>query len=768
MPPRVVFDDTAAWEYCTARRTARPVRAWVVMPLPLCYDQGLFHPRRTASGDRLFVTDGLCPMPLDPYSPCPAGTGKKLKFCCSDLVGELEKIQRMLEGDQRLACLEHIEKLQAKYPGRACLMTSQALLMLGMGRKDEAKVVVDAVLAQAAMNPVALAESALITLGDGELQKAIEKLQLAISTSPNPMPATVVDVIASMAQALMHMDEVPSALGHLLLMASLVPQDEQILSLIVRLNASPQVPLLFKEEPDLLPAPAGVPWAKSFDEAVEPARRGSWRVAADKLTALATTAATSPELWHNLAVLRGWLADDRGAVEALRKLAALDIDLDQRVEAEALAQLVDPDTTSEVIDLISITYPITNMEELTPKLADRRFAAVPVNTSAWTERNEAPPHSSFVMLDRAAPRSGVGLTREAVPTVLGHVLVFGRQTDREARLEMSLARPNLAAAQAALQELCGGQLGPAGSEEKRNEVSSSQWALSWNWRLPEDTPVDEVHKLLVSERRQAILERWTRTPLGALGGKTPEQAAQDAAQQVRVLGAILVLELSFQEASIGDIFAELRSQLKLPQPGPIDPTGKNVDRIPLARLHRVEWEKASDEDLLAANRRAMFAAAHLAVRKTAQALLTRSSLADKVNKSQVLGLLARLEDDTSQAIALLDQARTAAEAANQSTAMWDLEELSLRLERGEPDEFSRLMAHIQTHHAREPGVAQALMQILVEAGLVSPDGRPTRPPQDSSPLVVPGAGAAEAGKIWTPDSEAAPGKKSALWVPGAE
>ena len=32
-------------------------------------------------------------------------------------------------------------------------------------------------------------------------------------------------------------------------------------------------------------------------------------------------------------------------------------------------------------------------------------------------------------------------------------------------------------------------------------------------------------------------------------------------------------------------------------------------------------------------------------------------------------------------------------------------------------------------------------------------------------LVVPGAGS-EPGKIWTPESEAAPGKKSALWVPG--
>ncbi len=600
------------------------------------------------------------------------------------------------------------------------------LLLLGQGRKDDAKRVIDAVLAQAAANPVALAESALVTLGDGELRKAIETLQLAISACPTPMPATVVDVIATVAETLVAMDEIPAALGHLLLLASLLPQDERTLALIMRLNGTPQVPLLFKEEPDFLPAPAGASWKSKFDEALEPAHRGAWRVAADKLTALAATAGDAPALWHNLAVLCCWLADDQGAVEALRKLAALNVPADDRVEAEALAQLLDAATTGETVDLVSLTYPIKDAETLNARLTNRHFMSVPVNTSAWTERNEAPPHGSYALLDREAPRMGVGIARDAVPNVLAHVLVFGRQTDREVRLEMSLARPNLAAARDALAQLCGEQLGPAGDEEKRGEIPSAQWALSWNWRLPEDTPVDEVHKLLMAQRRHAILDRWTQTPLAVLGGLTPAVAAQDPRQQVRLLGAILVLELSFQEASIGDVFAALRSKLGLPQPGPVDPTQHPVEKVPLARLHRVEWEKASDDALLMGNRRAGFTAARLALRHTVLAILGRESLKDKVDRAQLFGLLARLDDDTSQAIAYLDQARTAAEEAKTSTAMWDLEELTLRLERGEPHEFTRLLEHIQTHHSREPGVAQALMQILVEAGLMTPDGRPVR------------------------------------------
>ena len=62
---------------------------------------------------------------MDPYSPCPGGTGKKIKFCCSDLVHEPDKLQRMVDGDQRVAALEYVTKLDEKQPGRACLLSTR-------------------------------------------------------------------------------------------------------------------------------------------------------------------------------------------------------------------------------------------------------------------------------------------------------------------------------------------------------------------------------------------------------------------------------------------------------------------------------------------------------------------------------------------------------------------------------------------------------------------------------------------------------------------
>ena len=83
-------------------------------------------------------------------------------------------------------------------------------------------------------------------------------------------------------------------------------------------------------------------------------------------------------------------------------------------------------------------------------------------------------------------------------------------------------------------------------------------------------------------------------------------------------------------------------------------------------------------------------------------------------------------------------------------------------------EADRLLHHIRDEHIREPGVAQALFQILSEAGIIGPDGRPTaaRRTAKLAGIVVPGAGGAEPGKIWTPGSDQPSGKKSALWTPG--
>jgi hypothetical protein len=94
-------------------------------------------------------------------------------------------------------------------------------------------------------------------------------------------------------------------------------------------------------------------------------------------------------------------------------------------------------------------------------------------------------------------------------------------------------------------------------------------------------------------------------------------------------------------------------------------------------------------------------------------------------------VMVRVSEDSDQALGYIDQARKLSDQHKQSTAPWDLEELALRIARQEAVEVTKLVQHISTSHIREPGIGDALFKMLVNAGLVSPDGRMMMP---SAPL----------------------------------
>jgi hypothetical protein len=110
-------------------------------------------------------------MPLDPYSPCPGGTGKKLKFCCAELVGDLEQIDRLTEGQQYAAALDLAERLARQHPGRACLLASRTRLQLATKKFTEAAAGSREFVEAFPDNPVALGQAAVMEGIGGRVQE---------------------------------------------------------------------------------------------------------------------------------------------------------------------------------------------------------------------------------------------------------------------------------------------------------------------------------------------------------------------------------------------------------------------------------------------------------------------------------------------------------------------------------------------------------------------------------------------------------------------
>lgn len=52
-------------------------------------------------------------MATDPYAQCPCGSGKKVKYCCAKLQGEIDRVVSLFENKQEQQAMAALEKLSA-------------------------------------------------------------------------------------------------------------------------------------------------------------------------------------------------------------------------------------------------------------------------------------------------------------------------------------------------------------------------------------------------------------------------------------------------------------------------------------------------------------------------------------------------------------------------------------------------------------------------------------------------------------------------------
>jgi len=523
---------------------------------------------------------------------------------------------------------------------------------------------------------------------------------------------------------------------------------------------------LFKHDQPIVPCPDDVSWKTRFDEAIAPLQRGDWTAVERALTPLAEEVDGWPQIWQNLATLRGWRADSPGCVEALRKFAQCDIPLDDAVEAEATAMLLDENPLHDMRDVFAITWGIENIDQLDVTLGqDQSTVKVSFDPAMATEEGSPPPRTSYWLLDRPMPENAEGLSADTIPCLLGQAMLYGRQTDREARLELlGVYEDNLETAKAVVAKIAGGAIGAEIEQNVMTRVSASMTLMTPMCRGPEDTTQEQATEVTEDVLRNAVLNRWPETPLGIFGGKTPRQVAGNDDCRVKLLAAVLVLEsLAPQLETILD-FNELRAGLGLPELGPVDLSKTPLGELPPIRLSRLAAGDLSDEDLIMAYNIATAFSATIALRHFAEEIVQRPSFAGKDELVEAYEILIAMEENPQRALDLLGEGRQAAESAGQSSAMWDLREVPLRVVRGETQQAIAMIQHVQAEHLREPGVADALKNLLVQMGVIHPDGTPAADLPDQQ---HPGQAAeppAQESKLWTPDSEQ-PGGEKKLWTP---
>jgi tetratricopeptide (TPR) repeat protein len=706
-------------------------------------------------------------MSIDAYTLCPGGTGKKIKFCCPELLDDLKQLQRMGQGEQFAAALKHIERLERTHPHRACLLAIKGQILQTLERWDEAGRSAATFLEHYPDNPIALAQSAGLQTSDGPAAMAM--LQRAIAATEKHLYDDVYDAMGTVALLLANEGHVRAAWALWQIQVLADKDNQESREMLARLANSRDISLLVKDNRLPMECPPEAPWKSRFDEAMEPVRLIRWSEAVRRFATLAEQMPEAPLVWGNLAVLRSWLAETSGCIEALRKYATLDVPLEDAVEAEALALTMSEEPLGDRRDILKLTYTIKDADHLVAV-----FSTMPQATQVPTERwpageDETPPKAVFLLMDRPMPETAEDMTIEAIPRALGRVGIFGRRTDRDAQLEVeAVASDSLEPIQSLLSDSVGDELYPDPTQEVLAQVSATQQLLQPRWQFPRDVTHEQVDALTAQRMQHAFLEEWPRLPLGLLEDKTPEEAAEDETFRVKLLAAILMFEESDGHSADRFDFNALRRKLGLPTLEPIDPEQVTLKDLPLVRLSRVIAEKLSDEALLACFDRAAAFGAVRALRNFARAVIERPDVGTNEQRMGALAALVRIEDDSDRALDYLARGRKLAESEGKSSAQWDIMELSLRVKRGEGEQVGMMFQHLHSEHIEEPGVAEALRQILVQAGAIHPDGTPT---SASAVTEEPDAAAEpEREKLWTPDGQEpeSVGEKPKIWTPGMD
>lgn len=725
---------------------------------------------------------------VDPYSPCPCGSGQKFKWCCQKVEPFAEKAERLYEGNQIDAALAALDEGLRKVPDNPWLLTRKALIHARRGETAETKPLLERVIAT---QPGHIGAHGLLVRAvletDGP-EAGVAQLQRALSATTSKNRVGLTPLIQVVGMFLGETGQIPAALKHLELAQTLLPGDDTMMASSLRvLEANPASSPWLRNPYPLAPAPDDLDADQRarFDQAMGWAEEGLWASAASAFDTLAADGVAQAE--RNLGLCRLWLADDQGAVEALRRTIDQLGPTEDAVDLEALCQIISPPTEDDLVDQIRLIWPLKRRDELLAALQ----ASDRVQFEGRGPLEPDDPNSFevdlFTILDRPRPVKGTALTVESIPRIIGHARVGLEtvffDTDDGPRLDDLIGQ---------FRDLAGSAIPPAHPKTKVvDRISRSALALATEWVLPDWINPAELNQIQRAERHRVIKQVWLETPMPYLGGRTPRQAARAGDAQVALRAAVCQLEFGYIFFREGIDFAAIRAELNLGDEPAIGPETVEIDQVHLGRLHRIPADRLDDDRLLNLWDRARRYILPMAMENAATTIANRPSLLDRegVNRVTVFSDLANLalsRHETAEAFDWLARGRRGEPGPlhSQNAARWDMAEVRLRSRSEAPSLWVPHLAVVLERYRDDQAASMTILSNLVDMGLIKMEPHPDKPEEiilDSrslqavlsrfGPKITTAAGelgiSATRGGIWTPGASTPGGGSSGgIWTPG--
>ena len=717
--------------------------------------------------------EGTFDMSVDIYGPCPCGSGKKFKFCCSVIADDMDRIARLMDGNQPRVALQQLEILDRKHPRNAWIGTTRSMLLLDLDEAPAARDVLKQLLETYPDNELAIvlyAVAMVRTEGHDGAKKAIHR---AFQKSAKKVPSMVSDLATSLAAAHAQRTHLMAAREHLALALRLAPEErrQELFVQLLEIDGADEIPYPMRGS-HLLPVLTG---SDEFQKEVRKAQKyaavGCWSTAADVFSSLANAEPERAELWHAVGLCRIWDGDEKSGAEALHRAARQYQDLGIAVECETLAQLFDEKTTQDVIEECVYAAHIDGVSRLLSTLDGKpRIQRLKVPSVG---ENEVQPVAAYVILDREFAESEMTeLTLETIPRVLGKIVVHDADPRRNPRAFLMLAglrSPKLDDAKSVLTAASGDLIEwmvEGNQPQIVGAIPTETALLEPHWYLPAKMSLVNRRQLFSDFWNGIVNEKWPSQPLRSLDGKSPEQAANDPSLKIPLLAAIQVLDASAQRRESGVGLGSLFSRLNLTPLPKIEITPEtNVGGLSIMQLHRLPIKQLSDQQLITVVNRSMLIRHDESLYEVLKEAVDRPSCVEQLDLPRIFRLLSEIasgEGKRDEAFAWLERGRQLPapedKTAFQNAWAWDMAEFGMRLEDPSDPQLKKLLHRFVTYYGpKVPQIRPHIEQTLESFGVPSP----WESLEFTSDAVVPSFSG-----IWSPGTQDPAPATGKLWVPG--
>ena len=724
-------------------------------------------------------------MSVDLYAICPCGNGKKIKFCkCKDSVSDLDLVLKMVEGGQVVPALDRLSAVLAEHPDAAWAHAVRGRLLLDLREYDSLSENAERFIRLQPSNPLALTQRAAAQLFNNDLESAAGSMLEALTESGRDVDSFVLDIASILAFSLAQggMFLTARVYATLALMAAGYEDGQTAVSVLRQMNSAPTINQLLKTVPDTIERPVDAEWGERYDEASTLLRSNKILLAQNKFESLQRTVANEPSVLSGLLTCAIWRGDAEAQSALLQKLSQCEsLPFRQRARYLAMSALVEPGMPKIAVKIFKLTADIESAETVEMSMAaDERFYALPGESLAQMRESEddVPPRAGFQLLDRDKPESIDQLPPvDEIPEAAALVLLYGKQTDRAARIEALDVR--------------------AGDvDEVRRRVDAVIDGAELKQESAEPLPLLVACQPPVAmirfqgksaEAQSAQLDLMNRRmPDNIVQAQLPlleERSLRDLADDdSKLLQRTAVVEVIHQYDAIAGKAVEVVEQVyelaKIEPLPPIKVDKQSIETIENADLDRIDADQLDVESLIYLLQRSQQVSSSVAERKFAARLL-HVDVSEDQRPAKLIAYMSLVNSAGSadKALQHLVEAKKFAETNSLSDASLLLTEVSLRLQTGDGEGFQKAIETLSTRHRDDHEVMAQLQQLLISYGLLRPDGSPRQVPSAAGAPTAGGTAAASSdtgsSPLWTPDSGPADPPPSTegggkLWVPGMD